>query len=62
MKQAVCKLKTNLSAFVGSLMIDVVVNLLPQLGETIADNLSKAGWTWGCISAVDSSGANNLCC
>jgi hypothetical protein len=22
----------------------------------IADNLSKAGWTWGCVSAVDSSG------
>jgi hypothetical protein len=24
--------------------------------EIIADNLSKAGWSWGCISAVDSSG------
>jgi len=24
--------------------------------ETIADNLSKAGWSWGCVSAVDSSG------
>jgi len=22
----------------------------------IADNLSKAGWSWGCVSAVDSSG------
>jgi hypothetical protein len=22
--------------------------------ETIADKLSKAGWRWGCISAVDS--------
>jgi len=21
--------------------------------EIIADNLSKAGWSWGCISAVD---------
>jgi hypothetical protein len=21
----------------------------------IADNLSKAGWSWGCVSAVDSS-------
>jgi hypothetical protein len=21
-----------------------------------ADNLSKAGWSWGCVSAVDSSG------
>jgi hypothetical protein len=24
--------------------------------ETIADNLSKAGWSWGCISAVDREG------
>jgi hypothetical protein len=29
-------------------------------GETmqgiIADNLSKAGWSWGCVSALDSEG------
>jgi hypothetical protein len=24
--------------------------------ETIADNLSKAGWSWGCASTVDSNG------
>ena len=24
--------------------------------EIIADNLSKAGWGWGCVSAVDSRG------
>ena len=24
--------------------------------EIIADNLSKAGWSWGCASAVDSQG------
>ena len=24
--------------------------------EIIADNLSKAGWTWGCVSAVDCNG------
>src|ERR1044071_8158224 len=24
--------------------------------ETIADNLSKAGWSWGCVSAVDANG------
>jgi hypothetical protein len=23
--------------------------------EIIADNLSKAGWSWGCVSAVDSN-------
>jgi hypothetical protein len=24
--------------------------------QCIADNLSKAGWTWGCVSGVDSNG------
>ena len=24
--------------------------------EIIADNLSKAGFSWGCVSAIDSSG------
>jgi len=23
---------------------------------TIADNLSKAGWSWGCVATVDSNG------
>jgi hypothetical protein len=24
--------------------------------ELIADNLSKVGWSWGCVSAIDSNG------
>jgi hypothetical protein len=24
--------------------------------EIIADNLSKAGWSWGCVAAMDSNG------
>ena len=24
--------------------------------EIIADNLSEAGWSWGCVSAIDSNG------
>ena len=24
--------------------------------ESIADDLSKAGWSWGCVSALDSNG------
>jgi len=24
--------------------------------EIIADNLSKTGWSWGCVSAIDSKG------
>ena len=23
--------------------------------EIIADNLSKAGWSWGCVSSIDSN-------
>jgi hypothetical protein len=29
--------------------------------EIIADNLSKAGWSWGCVSAIDSSGRTRAC-
>ena len=25
-----------------------------------ADNLSKAGWSWGCVSAIDSSGRTTI--
>jgi hypothetical protein len=24
--------------------------------EIIADNLSKASWSWGCVSTIDSNG------
>jgi len=24
--------------------------------ESVADNLSKGGWSWGCVSAIDSNG------
>jgi hypothetical protein len=27
-----------------------------KYSEIIADNLKNAGWTWGCISALDSEG------
>jgi hypothetical protein len=30
--------------------------------EIIADNLSKAGWSWGCVSAIDFQRANDLDC
>jgi hypothetical protein len=28
--------------------------------EIIADNLSKAGWSWDCVAGVDSCGRTNL--
>src|SRR5213082_2709062 len=28
----------------------------PDPWEFIADRLSKAGWSWGCVSAIDSNG------
>jgi hypothetical protein len=30
--------------------------LFEKRWEIIADKLSKAGWSWGCVSAVDSEG------
>jgi hypothetical protein len=31
--------------------------IIRHLGSgIIADNLSKAGWSWGCVSAIDSAG------
>jgi hypothetical protein len=27
-----------------------------QYWELVADNLSKAGWSWGCVSAIDPNG------
>jgi hypothetical protein len=30
--------------------------------EVIADNLSKAGWSWGCVSANQRAWAHNLDC
>jgi len=30
--------------------------------EKVADNLSKAGWSWGCLTAVGSRRANDLDC
>jgi hypothetical protein len=29
---------------------------LVKYWEIIADNLSKAGWSWGCVATVDSRG------
>jgi len=28
--------------------------------EIIADNLSKAGWSWGCVATVNSQGEPSL--
>jgi len=30
--------------------------------EIIADNLSKAGWSWGCVSALDCEGRTIFHC
>jgi hypothetical protein len=27
-----------------------------KYSEIVADNLSKAGWSWGCVATVDSNG------
>jgi hypothetical protein len=28
--------------------------------EIIADKLSKSGWSWGCVSAIDSNGRKTI--
>jgi hypothetical protein len=28
--------------------------------KIIADNLKKAGWSWGCVSAIDPNGRTRL--
>jgi hypothetical protein len=28
--------------------------------ETIADRFSKAGWSWGCVSAINSNGQRSF--
>jgi hypothetical protein len=33
-----------------------VLVCLDHVASFIADNLSKADWSWGCVSAVDSEG------
>jgi hypothetical protein len=38
-------------------MINVIARVIaPEYWENVADNLSKAGWSWGCVSAIDSNG------
>jgi hypothetical protein len=42
-------------------LIETATNLLvsesrKRVQEIIADNLSKAGWSWGCVAAVDCRG------
>jgi hypothetical protein len=33
-----------------------IQNRRVKFWELIADKLSKAGWSWGCVSAIDSNG------
>jgi hypothetical protein len=34
-------------------MINVIAR---EYWENVADNLSKAGWSWGCVSPINSNG------
>jgi hypothetical protein len=37
-------------------LCQIIRHLGSAIVSIIADNLSKAGWSWGCVSAIDSSG------
>ena len=41
---------------VGNTLMERATNFLKlvKYWEIIADNLSRAGWSWGCVAAVDS--------
>jgi hypothetical protein len=34
----------------------VLPSVAMDFESTVFDNLSKAGWSWGCVSAMDSNG------
>src|SRR5205823_11054560 len=38
----------------------IIRHLESGIVSTYADNLSKAGWSWGCVSAIDSEGRTIL--
>ena len=38
-------------------MINVIARVVArEYWENVADNLSEAGWSWACVSAIDSNG------
>jgi hypothetical protein len=46
---------TNLR-FLGTTPLSIRFAICVRHWEIIADNLSKAGWTWGCVATVDREG------
>ena len=38
------------------MLSDFLTKVHHSLGKSIADNLSKAGWSWGCVSALGAHG------
>jgi hypothetical protein len=32
------------------------IRRVKRYSETVRDNLSKAGWSWGCVATIDSNG------
>jgi hypothetical protein len=40
----------------GAVQYEPVKRLCVKFWEIVAEKLGKAGWTWGCVSAVDSNG------
>ena len=45
--------RRDTSRFRQSKRVSLTSNSRVKYWEMIADNLSKAGWSWGCVSAVD---------
>jgi hypothetical protein len=52
-KENFCAIFHNI--YFGSRCHTALVENEVKYWEIIADNLSKAGWSWGCVSALDSN-------
>jgi len=64
-RRGVAILVRGFAVAVAFLFIAASLRRSVEVCDNIADNLSKAGWSWGCLSAVDSNGfqwANDLDC
>jgi hypothetical protein len=58
MKSEICRMTTASYHFVVAVWSrkEAESARLKRYWEIIADNLSKAGWSWGCVATVDREG------
>jgi hypothetical protein len=50
-----CLSRSNPQFKLTDIIMSAIARNRMKYWEIIADNLSKAGWSWGCVSAIDSN-------